>query len=213
MNANVIFQISTVILALALAAVLIVVYVIPDEHLYSYPDVNDGLIEVDSFDIVDEYSGSSTTGKIFAIDDGEFKARLVADINVVDGDWGGFGINAYDHLVVDSIYCEFNGSIDHGDQLAGYVMYFYSPYVSHGRGETTISIDSKRPSVNPTNKYAPGSGTLVVDFKFDPSVSINELDSAEIVVGIGSRTTPEGYERLWPTYQSFMIPTKAYENG
>ena len=114
MNSNVIFQISTVVLALVLAAVLIVVCVIPDEHNYSYPDINDGLIEVDSFDIADEYSGSSAAGNLFVINDGEFKVRLAADINIVDGDWGGFSIEAYDHLVVDSIYCEFNGSIDHG---------------------------------------------------------------------------------------------------
>ncbi|MBR6205329.1 MAG: hypothetical protein IKQ60_09910 [Candidatus Methanomethylophilaceae archaeon] len=203
MNSNVLFQISTIVLALALAAVLIVVYVIPEEESYVKHNVNEGLIEVDEFDIVDEYSRSSTKGRLLVVNDGEFKIKLIADITVAQGDFGGFRATFDSGVVVDRLYCEFNGDIEE-TEVSGYSLFYYSDYIKGG--QTTIVVDSSELDV--TGKHKPGSGMLVVDLKMDPKKSIDGVDTVECFIGIGSRTSPEGYRILNPAYEKFFLPTK-----
>ncbi len=180
MNSNVVFQISTVVLALALAAVLIVVYVIPEDNSYVKPKINSGLIEVDEFDIVDSYSGSSTKGRILVINDGELRIRLMADIIVAEGDWSGFGASFSEGVVVERICCEFNGDIEETESN-GYC-YFYN-----GTRGAEIIVDCEYHPYS-TGKHKPGSGTLMVDLKMDPEKRDDGLDAVMCATGIGCRT-------------------------
>jgi|GEM_PF-2633620 len=206
MNSNVIFQISTIVLALILAAVIIVVYVIPDDNSYVEPNVNEGLIEVDEFDLVDKYSGSSAKGKILVINDGEFKVKLFAEMEITEEDFGGFGVIVLDGAVVDHFYCEFNGDIAETSGSEGYSWFYYSENIPDGRGRTVIDVDSSG-YPDQTGKHKAGSGTLIVDFKMDPKKDINNIDTVEFIVGVGSRVTEEGYQVIHPANQRFFLPT------
>ena len=200
MNSNVVFQISTVVLALALAAVLIVVYVIPEDNSYVKPKINSGLIEVDEFDIVDSYSGSSTKGRILVINDGELRIRLMADIIVAEGDWSGFGASFSEGVVVDRICCEFNGDIEETESN-GYC-YFYN-----GTRGAEIIVDCEYHPYS-TGKHKPGSGTLMVDLKMDPEKRDDDLDAVMCTIGIGSRTSEKGIRIIHPAYERFLLPVK-----
>jgi hypothetical protein len=194
-----------IVLALILAAVIIVVYVIPDDNSYVEPNVNEGLIEVDDFDLKDPYSGSSAKGRILVINDGEFKVKLVAEMDITEKDFAGFGVTVLDGAVVDRFYCEFNGDIAETEGPEGYSWFFYNGNLSHGRGMTQITVDSS--SVYATGKHRAGSGTLIVDFKMDPKKDIRNIDTVEFIVGVGSRVTEEGYQDIHPAYQRFFLPT------
>ena len=201
MNSNVIFQIFTVVLAILLAAVLIFVFVIPHDEPYVKPDVNVGIIEVDEFDLYDDETGSHTTGKIFVMNDDEYRIRLVANITVCEGDLGGFEASFYDGMVVESIICDFNGNIHQGES-GDYVSFHYVDYYDD-RGWTSICVDSSAP-VYRTHKQAPGSGTLIVDLILDPKKDIKEIEQIEAYVGIGLKG-----QSLFPIFEHFYLPTKA----
>ena len=199
MNSNVIFQISTVVLALALAAVLIVVFAMPEEEKgYVEPVGNDGLIEIDEFDIVDESTGSSAKGRIYVINDGEFKVKLMADITVAEEDYSGFEVRIWGAAAED-FYCEFNGD---AEEDSGWYILAYRPYDRSPRddircGSTEIVVDSCYLDVTP--RRGPGSGTLVADFKLAPGTNIDEIDAVECFIGIGP---------FHSANERFFLPTK-----
>jgi hypothetical protein len=205
MNSNVVFQISTVVLALALATVLIVVYVIPEdeEEDYVMPVFNEGLIEVDGFDIVDESTGSSAKGKILAINDSEFRIRLIADIAVAEGDPYGFRMSVRENAVVDRLYCEFNGDIEESTNSNGYCRCEYYEYGTH---MTEIHVDSLYYG---TGKHKSGSGTLILDFKIDPKWRSDDLDVVQCFISIGD-TYSGSYVRIFLPAKD---PNKEVEGG
>ncbi len=183
MNSNVIFQISTVLLALALAAVLIVVYVLPpDEGTEGYvdPTFNHGLLAIEDFHIADDSTESSAEGKIFAINDGEFKIKLIASMTIGENNPIGFQVAVWNNMVADSIYLEFNGDIEESMKNDGWGSCFYHEYGTHS---TEIFIDSTYSFV--TKKHGPGSGTLVADFSMDPKWRSEDVDTVEFFVNVG----------------------------
>ena len=200
MNSNVIFQIFTVVLAILLAAVLIVVFVLPHDESYVKPDVNAGMIEVDGFDLYDEETRSHSVGKIFVMNDGEYRIRLVADITVCEGDVGGFRAAFLDGMLVESIFCDFNGDIQQAE-FGDYVNFFYIDYYDD-RGLTEVIVDSSAP-LYPTNRQEPGNGTLTVDLIMDPKKDIKEIEQIEVYVGIGYKPPV-----LFPIQQHFYLPTE-----
>ncbi len=200
MNSNVILQVFTVVLALLLAAVLIFVFVMPHDEPYVRPDVNAGMIEVDEFDLFDDETGSRTAGKMFVMNDGEYRIRLVADITVCEGDRGGFRASFFDGMVVDSIICDFNGDIQQAE-YGDYVSFSYVSYYDD-RGLSSISVDSSAPGYQ-THRQEPGSGTLVADLVLDPEKDIRDIEQIEVYVGIGYKG-----QYMFPIYQHFYLPTE-----
>jgi hypothetical protein len=202
MNSNVIFQIFTVVLAILLAAVLIFVFVMPHDEPYVNPDINAGMIEVDEFNLYDDETGSHSTGKIFVMNDDEYKIRLVADITVCEGDQGGFCASFYDGMVVESMICDFNGDIEQ-TQSGGYSKYYYLEHYKE-RGLTEVVVDCSVTAAYHTYETGPGSGTLIVDLVLDPNKDIKEIEQIEVYVGIGYKKPA-----LFPIGQYFYLPTKA----
>ncbi len=196
MNSNVLFQISTVLLALALAAVLVVVYLVPEEETYVEPNINEGLIASEEFHLVDEHTGSSTSGKIFVNYGSEYHVKLYADMAISDTDIYGWRVFAFDGLVVDSIDCDFNEDTRQLPNDNGYVSYDNLSYHRPGAQErttlTTVTVSSSY-SLTPTAKSGPGSGSIMIDFvyRWDRPVEDNESIELRVLVGGDGWTSAE----------------------
>jgi hypothetical protein len=173
MNSNVIFQISTAVLALILAAVLIMIFVVPGDEFHT--TLNDDVKDSTAFELVDDYTGSSFEGSVLVSHTGsKTELTIVAHIDITQKDEGPAFIFFDDNLDVKNVMTDYNGSTS-----ASYIMY------NHGKLLHFLQIGSLHPQA-----YDKGSGELLVQ------VVMSDVDpipsEVSLTLAIGSKINDDG---------------------
>lgn len=184
----------TIVVAIAVAIVIasLSVYVIiqrnNDNGGYGHPDINEGLFETRSFDVVDKDTGSWIKGKIFFIDDGgDIMIRVFADIHLAPGDFGGASIAGNEKIRPTEVLTDYGGDFSRG-----------SVFAVPALGWVTIGPDIY-------GQLPPGmDGSVIVDFipikSFDP-----ETEPLSITLAIGSKIFDDGTSHTCLTQETVDI--------
>ena len=137
-------------------------------------DINEGLIQVTDFDMKNEIGlGSTAKGSIFFIDEGEnIRVRVVADINLIPGDKGGFVLCGRECLTPTDVLCGYNNDVS-------------NQYVECLVGEYSYVFVDRPPGGLPEG----GSGTVTVEFvtNADYTGDVNSI-SMGVQIGYTSET-------------------------
>lgn len=190
-NTKVVLEIATIVLALALAAVLIVVYVVPDDDEFR-TTLNDDVRYSTTFDIKDDYTGSSMNGSVFASHSGsDTKITISTHIEITDADDGPAFIYLDKGLLLDDVLSNFAGSIS--DSKLGYA------YSGEGGMVNRLEIGYIHPRASDK-----GSGDLVATIVFAKGASIPS--EVKLAVAIGARTYENGVHAIGVTYEDMVIP-------
>jgi hypothetical protein len=173
MNSNVIFQISTAVLASILAAVLIFLFVIPEDEFHT--TLNDDVKNSTAFELVDDYTGSSFEGSVLVSHTGSnTELTMVAHIDIAQRDVGPAFVFFDNSLIVKNAMTDFNGSTSDS-----YITY------CHGKLLNYLQIGSLHPQA-----YDKGSGELIVQ------AVMSNLDSIpseiSLTLAIGSKINDDG---------------------
>ena len=137
-------------------------------------DINEGLIQVADFDMKNEIGlGSTAKGSIFFIDEGEnIRVRVVADINLIPEDKGGFVLCGHEYLAPTEVLCGYNNDVS-------------NQYVECLVGELSYVFVDRPPGGFPEG----GSGTVTVEFvtNSDYNGDVNPI-SIGVQIGYTSET-------------------------
>ena len=187
MNTNVIFQITTVILVLILAAILIAVYVIPEGDTET--KLNDDLKDSIPFDVVDDYTGSSMKGSIITAHTGkDTEITLLAHIDITSVDEGPVLIYLDKELLVKSAITDYNGDVS--GRLIEYI---------HVRDKINfLQIGSFHPK-----SFDKGSGELEVKLILNDQYSIP--DEVSLTISVGNKINDDGTYQNGLTTKDFTI--------
>lgn len=187
MNTNVIFQITTVILVLVLAAILIAVYVIPEGDTET--KLNDDLKDSIPFDVVDDYTGSSMNGSIITAHNGkDTEITLLAHIDITLMDEGPVFIYLDKELFVKSAITDYNGATS-GE---------YIEYV-HVRDKINfLQIGGLHPK-----SFHKGSGELEVKLILSDNYPIP--DEVSLTISVGNKINDDGTYQNGLTTKDFTI--------
>lgn len=150
------------------SASIVVISVVEDRDRPSV-EINEGLMQVTEFDLTDPYGlGSTAKGTIFFIDEGEdIRVRVVADVNIIPGDYGGYLLHGYDYLSPAEVVSGYNG--DTSGQL-----------IDCSPGGPRFSIDRAPGSTQSKG----GTGTIIVDYITNSNFT-DDVHKLSICVQIG----------------------------
>lgn len=187
---------KTIVVAIAVAIVIaslsayVIVQKSDDYGGYQYPEINEGLFETRSFDVVDKDTGSWIKGKIFFISDGEDTLiRVFADIHIASGDFGGANISSGSNKIRPTeIYT------DYGE-------YFGSEYVWISSDMGWVSIGSE---VRGQPPFGGLDGSAIIDFV--PTESFNpETEPLSITLAVGSKILEDGTLATCTTHETVNV--------
>ena len=153
-------------------------------------DINEDVVDVKSFNIVDEGTGTYTDGTVFIINsNGDLKVKVIAELFIGDQDFGGVTYSM-EHLGVSSVFCDYRFE----DDSTAYV-HTLDHLGEYGRVEVASSQE-------PTGG---GKGYIEVEFGSTNTLSPSGHENLELIIGVGSKILPGGTKVWGNTTETIVI--------